>query len=127
MSHVLVFAEHQHKKFSKTTLVALRAGQVIAEKTGGECHTAVLGVGIEGLASELAEYGVKKVYAVEDPALEHYTADAHAQALANLALDKQLSTVVATATAIGKDLLPRVAVRLDGGIACDITGVNADG
>src|SRR5579862_4676528 len=127
MANVLVFAEHQHCKFSKVALVAIRAGQVIAEKSGGECRAAVLGTGIEALASELAQYGVKTVYAVEHPSLEHYTADAHAQALANLALDKGCDVVVATATAIGKDLLPRVAVRLDAGMACDITGVSDDG
>jgi electron transfer flavoprotein alpha subunit len=127
MSKVLVFAEHQHNKFSKVALVAVRAGQTIAEKTGGECYAAVLGTGIEPLANQLAEYGVKTVYAVDDPLLEHYTADAYAQALANLAKEKGCEVVVATASAVGKDLLPRVAVRLDGGIACDITGVNADG
>ncbi len=127
MSKVLVFAEHQHNKFSKVALVAVRAGQIIAEKTGGECHAAVLGAGIDGLANDLAEYGVKTVYAMDDPALEHYTADAYAQALSNLARDKGFDVVVATASAIGKDLLPRIAVRLDGGIACDITGVNSDG
>jgi len=127
MSNVLIFAEHQHQKFSKIALVAVRAGQIIAEKTGGECHAAVLGVGIEGLAKQLAEYGVKHVYAVEDPALEHYVADAYTQALSNLALDKGLDVIVATASAVGKDLLPRVAARLDGGIACDITGVGSDG
>jgi electron transfer flavoprotein alpha subunit len=124
---VLVFAEHQHKKFSKVALVGVRAGQVLAEKTGGECHAVVMGTGIEGLANELAEYGVKTVYAVEDATLEHYVADAYAQALSNLALDKGFDAVVATASAIGKDLLPRVAVRLDAGIACDITGIHDDG
>jgi electron transfer flavoprotein alpha subunit len=127
MSNVLVFAEHQHGKFSKLALVAVRAGQVIAEKSGGQCHAAVLGTGIEGLAGELAHYGVQTAYAVEHPALEHYVADAYAQALANLALDKGLDVVVATASAVGKDLLPRVAVRLDAGMACEITGVHADG
>lgn len=127
MANVLVFAEHQHRKFSKVALVAIRAGQVIAEKSGGECRAAVLGTGIEPLAGELAQYGVTTVYAVEHPSLEHYTADAHAQALANLALDKGCDVVVATATAIGKDVLPRVAVRLDAGMACDITGVRDDG
>ena len=127
MSNVLVFAEHQHGKFSQVALVAVRAGQVIAEKTGGECHAAVLGTGVDALAAELAQYGVKTVYAVEHPALQHYLADAYAQALANLAIDKKLDVVVATASAIGKDLLPRVAVRLDGGMACDITGVHPDG
>ena len=127
MSNVLVFAEHQHNRFSKLALVAVRAGQILAEKTAGECHAVVMGTGIEGLAGELAEYGVKKVYAVEHPALAHYVADAYAQALANLALDKGLDTVIATASAVGKDLMPRVAVRLDAGIACDITAINGDG
>ncbi|MGH7786253.1 MAG: electron transfer flavoprotein subunit alpha/FixB family protein [Candidatus Binatia bacterium] len=127
MSNVLVFAEHQHNKFSKVALVAVHAGQVLAQKTGGECHAVVMGVGIDGLAAQLAEYGVKKVYALEDAALEHYVADAYAQALANLALDKGIDAVVAPASTVGKDLLPRVAVRLDAGIACDITGISDDG
>ena len=125
--NVLVFAEHQHKKFSKITLVAVRAGQLLAEKTGGTCSAAVLGTDVEGLAKQLAEYGVKTVYAVEHAALEHYVADAHAQALANLATDKGCDVVLATASAVGKDLLPRVAVRLKAGIACEITGIHDDG
>jgi electron transfer flavoprotein alpha subunit len=125
--NVLVFAEHQHKKFSKVALVAIRAGQLLAEKSGGTCSAAVLGTDVEGLAAQLAEYGVKTAYAVEHPALEHYVADAHAQALANLATEKGFDTVVATASAVGKDLMPRVAVRLDAGMACEITGINGDG
>jgi electron transfer flavoprotein alpha subunit len=125
MSNVLVFAEHQHRKFSKTAFVALKAGLDLAAKTGGKCHAAVLGTGIDGLAAELAEYGVEKVYAVEHPSLEHYVADAHAQALSQLAQEKGCDVVVATATAIGKDLLPRVAVRLDAGMASDIVGIES--
>jgi len=125
--NVLVFAEHQHIKFSKAALGAVRAGLQLAQQSGGSCSAAVLGTGIEGLAKELAEYGVKTVYAVEHPALEHYVADAYAQALANLAKDKGFDVVVATASTVGKDLLPRVAVRLEAGIACDITGIHADG
>ncbi len=127
MSNVLVFAEHQHKKFSKNALVAVTAGRQVAAKSGGECYAAVLGEGMDELANELAEYGVDKVFAVEDASLEHYMADAHAQALAQLAQDKGCDIVVAAASAIGKDLLPRVAVRLGAGMASDVTGVNDDG
>ena len=125
--NVLVFAEHQHNKFSKAALGAVRAGLQLAQQSGGTCSAAVLGTGIEGLAKELAEYGVKTVYAVEHAALTHYVADAYAQALGNLAKDKGFDVVVATASTVGKDLLPRVAVRLDAGIACDITAIHADG
>ncbi len=127
MSNVLVFAEHQHKKFPKTALVAVKAGQDLAAKTGGACCAAVLGTGIDALANELAEYGVNKVFAVEDPALEHYVADAYAQALSQVATEKGCDIVVGTASAVGKDLLPRVAVRLDAGMASDVTAINDDG
>ncbi len=127
MSNVLVFAEHQHKTFSKNALVALGAGKTLAAQSGGECHAAVLGTGIGALATELAKYGVKKVFAVEHAALEHYTADAHAQALSALAEEKGCDIVVGAASSIGKDLLPRVAVRLGAGMASDITEINGDG
>jgi electron transfer flavoprotein alpha subunit len=123
MGHVLVYAEHHHGKFPKTTLVALSAGKAVAGKTGGDLYAAVLGASTEALAGELATYGVKKAFAVDHPALEHYVADAHAMALAGLAKDAGASHVVSTATAIGKDLLPRVAVKLNAGMASDITAV----
>lgn len=127
MSNVLVFAEHQHKKFSKTALVAVEAGRQIAAQSGGQCYAAVLGVGVGELGNQLAEYGVAKVFVVEDPCLEHYVADAYSQAVSQLAKDKGCEIVVATASAIGKDLLPRVAVRLEAGMASDITGLADDG
>ena len=125
MGNVLVFAEHQHHKFAKTTLVGIAAGKAAAG--GGDCYAAVLGKGIDDLAAEIAEYGVKKVFALDDAALEHYTADAHAAALAQLVKDKGIETVVATATAIGKDLLPRLAALLGAGMASDVVAFNADG
>ena len=127
MSNVLVFAEHLHKKFSKTALVAVGAGKAFAAQSGGECYAAVFGEGIDDLANELAEYGVKGVFAVEHKALGNYTADAHAQALSALAEEKGCDTVVGTASSIGKDLLPRVAIRLGAGMASDITALNDDG
>jgi len=127
MSNVLVFAEHQHKKLPKTTLIALKAGSDLAARTGGQCCAALLGVGLEALANEVAEYGVSKVFVLEDAGLEHYVADAYSQALAQMAQDKGCDVVLATATAIGKDLLPRLSVRLDAAMASDLTGINDDG
>src|SRR5262245_60889891 len=106
MGNVLVFAEHSHGKFPKTTLVAITAGLHAAEKNGGECHAALLGKGVEGLASELASHGVKKVVVVEDGALEHYVADAYSAALGQVSKDGGYAVVIGTATAIGKDLFP---------------------
>ncbi len=127
MANVLVFAEHQHHKFSKTTQVALAAGKEAARLAGGDCYAVVLGKGIGDLASDLAEYGIKKVFAVDDAALEHYLSGPYAAALAHVVKDKGCDILVATATAAGKDLLPRVAALLGAGMASEIVAFNADG
>jgi electron transfer flavoprotein alpha subunit len=127
MGNVLVFAEHQHHKFAKTTLVAIAAGKEAAGKMGGECCGVVCGTGVDDLASDLAGYGLQKVFVLDDPALEHYTADAHAAALATVIKDKGIDVLIATATAVGKDLLPRVAALLGAGMASEVVAFNGDG
>jgi len=127
MGDVLVFAEHQHGKFPKTTLVAFAAGKDAAAKFGGACHAVVLGAGTDALAAEAASYGMKTVFQLDHARLEHYLADAYTAALAELIKAKGIDTFVATATAIGKDLTPRLAARLNAPLAADISGINADG
>lgn len=127
MGNVLVFVEHQQGKVTKAALVAMTAGKDAASKSGGECHAVVLGKGVDAVAGEIAEYGAKKVYLVDDAALEHYTADAHAAALAQIVKDKGIETLMAASTAVGKDLLPRVAALLGAGMASDVLAFHADG
>ncbi|MBI3304575.1 MAG: electron transfer flavoprotein subunit alpha/FixB family protein [Deltaproteobacteria bacterium] len=127
MGNVLVFAEHQKGKFPKSTLIALQAGKEAASKLGGNCLAAVLGSGLDALAQELAGYGVTKVIAADDPVLAHYLADAYAAMLEQLIKANDVSLLVATSTAIGKDLLPRVAARLGVSMASDVIAINADG
>src|SRR5581483_4667038 len=127
MGNVLVFAEHQKGKFPKSTLIAIQAGKEAASKLGGDCLAAVLGSGVDSLAQEIAGYGVTKVIAADDPALAHYLADAYAATLEQITKAHDVSCILATSTAVGKDLLPRVAARLGVGMATDVVGINADG
>jgi electron transfer flavoprotein alpha subunit len=126
MGNVLVFAEHQKGKFPKSTLVAIQAGKEAASKLGGNCLAAILGSGIDSLAQEIASYGVAKVLAADDPALANYLADAYAAAVAQLVKAHDVSLVIATSTAVGKDLLPRVAALLGVAMATDIVAIDAD-
>ncbi len=127
MGNVLVFAEHQKGKFPKSTLIALQAGKEAASKLGGDCLAAVLGAGIDALAQEVAGYGVHKVITADDPGLANYLADTYTATLEQLVKANDVSLLLATSTAIGKDLLPRVAARLGVGMATDIVAINADG
>jgi electron transfer flavoprotein alpha subunit len=126
MGDVLIFAEHAHGKFPKTTLVAFAAGKDAAAKLGGTAVAVVAGSGVDALAAEAASYGLK-TYQLDHARLEHYVADAYTAALAELVKAKGIDTVIATATAVGKDLTPRLAARLGAPLAADISGINADG
>ncbi|MGE0683120.1 MAG: electron transfer flavoprotein subunit alpha/FixB family protein [Candidatus Binatia bacterium] len=127
MGNVLVFAEHQKGKFPKSTLIAIQAGKEAASKLGGNCLAAVLGLGLDSVAQEIAGYGVTKVLAADDPTLANYLADAYAATVEHLVKANDVSLVVATSTAVGKDLLPRVAARLGVAMATDIVAINDDG
>jgi electron transfer flavoprotein alpha subunit len=124
MGNVLIFAEHQGGHFPKTTLTAIHAGLDLAKKRGGSAIAVVTGDAPEAPAAEIAKYGVAKVIALAHPALKNYLADAHAQALAALAKKESAEFVIATATAMGKDLFPRLAARLGAPMASEITAIN---
>jgi electron transfer flavoprotein alpha subunit len=120
MADVLVFAEHMAGHFPKTTLVAVNAGIELAKKRGGgKCVAVIAGENLDGPAAELAKYGMTKVVALDDPKL--------AQALTALAKSLGVEYVLATATAMGKDLMPRVAARLNAPMASEIVSIGDDG
>jgi electron transfer flavoprotein alpha subunit len=126
MANVLVLAEHQEGQLPKTTLVAVAAGKAFAAKTGGSCAAAVIGSNVDAVATELAGYGLP-VYVADNPAFEHYLADAYAAAITKIADAKGADTIVGAATAQGKDVLPRVAAHRQAGMASDVTAIHDDG
>ncbi len=120
MSNIIVLAEQQDGKLANATLNAIGAAKQLAGFVGGGFSVAVAGNGVGAVAEALAGYGAEKVYLAEDPALEKYTAQAYAQALHSAAVASGAKFVVAAATSIGKDCVPRVAARLDAGMASDV-------
>ena len=84
--------------------------------------TAVLiGSGVKGLADQLAEYGADKVIVVDDPELKEYRTEPYAHALASVINEYKPEIVLVGATAIGRDLGPRVSARVATGLTADCT------
>jgi electron transfer flavoprotein alpha subunit len=79
------------------------------------------GSGANAAAQALTGFGAAEVVVCEDPSLENYLAERYAPTVAELA--KGFSVVVATASSYGKDLIPRVAGRLDAAYAGDCSAV----
>ncbi len=126
MSKIIVLAEQSEGSVVKASLSAVTAARQLAEKVGGGFDIAVVGHQIGEVASALTGYGAERVYQVEDPSCEGYTAQAFAQAFHKAVEASGASFVISASTAKGKDCTPRVAARLDAGMASDVTGIEGD-
>jgi electron transfer flavoprotein alpha subunit len=126
MSNVLIVAEQVNGALRKATLHAVAAGREIAGRTGGKLHLALLGSGVRPLADGLAKHGAE-VHVADAPALAQPLAEAHAPVIAALARACGATFVGAAATALGKDLLPRVAALLEAGMATEVMSFGGQG
>ena len=105
---ILVLAEHDNENLKPGVTNAVAA----AQKIGGEIHVLVAGSTCGGAASAAAQVaGVTKVLLADAP---HY-ADGSAENIAPLlvSIAKNYSHVLASASAYGKNVMPRVAALLD--------------
>lgn len=119
MGNVLAFCEFSGSQLRPGALSNLTFARQAASAHGGEVVILLIGAGAAAAAAHAAKFA-GKVVTVEDGALEHYLAETYAPILARLAGEHGASVVTATATTIGKDLIPRVAALLDAGMASDI-------
>jgi electron transfer flavoprotein alpha subunit len=123
MSGVLVVAEVREGKVFSGTLSAITFAKDVASRTGSHFDIVVTGSGVGDAAKELAGYGARKILVEDAPVFEHYLAQSHAHSVAAAAKNLGSSFVTAVATTTGKDLLPRVAVKLGAGMVSEIVGV----
>src|SRR5688500_17274790 len=105
---ILIVAEHANGKLKKYSFELAGVAKQLAEKTGGSVHAILVGKGVQSLGAELGKYGVAKVHVVDSADFEHYNAEVWTNALAEAAKAVTPAVVLGTASAIGKDVLPRV-------------------
>ena len=127
MSNVLIFVEQANGNVKKAALPGIAAGQALAKADGGEFDLVVVGAGAAQAAEQVKSYGAKTVHVVDGPAFANYLAEPFAKAIAEAAKASGAKWVGASSTAIGKDVMPRVAARLDAGMASDVLGFEGSG
>lgn len=127
MASLLVLAEQIGGDLKKVTFNSIGFAKSAAETLGLDFNILVVGEDVSDMANELTGFGAANVYVAEDSSFENYTTEAYTQAVVQVANDTDAQLIVAAATVIGKDLMPRVAGRLDVGIAPDIVEMLADG
>ena len=119
---IWVFVEHMGGVIRKVSLELLSAADGFAQKCGGSVGAVLFGRGVDPLVEQLRNYA-DRIYVIDDDRLATYTADAYTLALTHLASEKMPDILLAGSTSMGRDLFPRVAMRLETGLAADCTGL----
>ncbi|MBS9722384.1 electron transfer flavoprotein subunit alpha/FixB family protein [Tianweitania sp. BSSL-BM11] len=105
---ILLIAEHDNASLSDQTAKALTA----ATQIGGDVDVLVAGKGAQGVADAAAKLqGVRKVLLADSDDLAERLAEPLADTVVSMA--DGYDTIVAPATSMGKNVLPRVAALLD--------------
>ncbi len=118
---VYVFAQQVDNVISGIAFELIGKGKELAKDLGTEVTAVLVGSDVKGLADELAEYGADKVIVVDDPELKEYRTEPYAHALSSVINEFKPDVFLVGATAIGRDLGPRVSARVHTGLTADCT------
>ncbi|MFH0942361.1 MAG: electron transfer flavoprotein subunit alpha/FixB family protein [Chloroflexota bacterium] len=110
---VLAYCEAGEGKLTAIATEALGAGRKLAKELGTPLSALLVGSGTSALAKEAIAYGADRVFIVDDPLLKDYQTDAYVTATEKAAKQAMPQIIILGQTAIGRDLAPRLAFRLE--------------
>ncbi|MBB6445651.1 electron transfer flavoprotein subunit alpha/FixB family protein [Bacillus benzoevorans] len=122
---ILVLGEVRDNSLRNVSFEAIGAAKAIAD--GGEIIGLLVGQSVSALAAELIYYGADRVITVEDEKLKQYTPDGYAQAILSVMDVVKPDGIILGHTALGKDVSPKLAAKLNSGLVSDVTTVEAAG
>ncbi|HTY09451.1 MAG TPA: electron transfer flavoprotein subunit alpha/FixB family protein [Bacteroidota bacterium] len=124
---IIAFAEQRGNRFKKTAFEVVGAARTAADRLSAEVVALVVGGNVAPIAGEVGSYGAAKAIVVEDRRLENYSVTAYAKIAAEIVRQESAEIVFFPASALGKDLAPRVSVKLDAGLASECTALRVEG
>ncbi|MDR2546104.1 MAG: electron transfer flavoprotein subunit alpha/FixB family protein [Lachnospiraceae bacterium] len=118
---VFVFAQQVDNVVSGIALELLGKGKELAADLDTDVTAVLMGSGIKDQADRLAAFGADRIILVDDPELKEYRTEPYTQALSEVILKYKPEVFLVGATAIGRDLAPRVCARIHTGLTADCT------
>jgi electron transfer flavoprotein alpha subunit len=118
---VFVFAQQVDNELSGIAFELLGKAKDLAADLDAKVVAVLIGSDVKGLVDQLAAYGADKVIVVDDPELKDYRTEPYTHALASVINEYKPEIMLVGATAIGRDLGPRVSARVQTGLTADCT------
>lgn len=86
----------------------------------------LLGYQVQANSSDIIAYGADKLIVCDDPHLAQYSTQYYTDALTQIIEQYHPDSFLIGATAVGRDLAPRVAARVNTGLTADATKIEID-
>lgn len=118
---VFIYAQQVDNKIDNIAYELIGKGRELADVLGTSVTAVLVSDGVKGLADSLGEYGADRVIVVEDPQLKEYRTEPYTHAVASVINEFKPEIMLVGATAIGRDLGPRVSARVATGLTADCT------
>ncbi|WP_027409531.1 electron transfer flavoprotein subunit alpha/FixB family protein [Anoxybacteroides tepidamans] len=118
---VISLAEVRDGSLRNVSFEAIAAAKTIAQ--GGEVVAVLVGENVQTYGNELIAYGADRVVVVESDKLKTYTPDGYGQALMAVIDAEKPEGIVFGHTALGKDLSPKLATKLNAGLVSDVVAI----
>jgi electron transfer flavoprotein alpha subunit len=110
---VMVFCEAAGGKLASSATELLGGGKKLASDLGQELSAVLVGSGVGNLAQEAIAFGADKVYVVDNSALKDYQTDSYVPVMEQVVKQAMPQILIMAQSAIGRDLAPRLAFRLN--------------
>ena len=120
---VFVFAQQVDGKTAGVAFELLGKAHELAQARQTQVTAVLLGYRVSGLADGLIAAGADRVLVLDRPELEVYMTEPYTWAMARVIREYKPEIVLTPATAIGRDLAPRVSSRVHTGLTADCTGL----
>jgi len=123
---VYVFAEQRDGKIQNVTFELIGRGKELAETLNQKVVAVLLGSNVKDTAESLVHHGADRVLYVDNDILTEYVTEPYTKSLCQIIKEEDPEIFLIGATAIGRDLAPRVSARIHTGLTADCTSLDID-
>jgi electron transfer flavoprotein alpha subunit len=121
---ILAVLEQRENILKKSAFEVVTTASGLAKDLNLKTQAVVVGNDVNNL-NEAAKYGISDVTLFKNDELTNYSSSAYTEVIVNFAKEINAEYIIFSDTSLGKDLAPRVAVKLNAGCLIDCVNLRA--
>jgi electron transfer flavoprotein alpha subunit len=123
---ILAVLEQREGTIKRSGFEAASTAAKLAKDLNTSAEAVVVGDAISNI-NEVSKYGIQKVIHLKNSELANYSSSGYTEVITNLAKENNYDILILSNTSLGKDLAPRLSIKLEAGCVVDCVKLNLSG